>query len=269
MRRIPLAILVLSAGVKGYPVSVAAAQGVVVQVVDSVGIPVPFALVDAGKVTGRLTDSVGTARFPDSKGDSLRVFARRIGYAPFNGLVGRGTENGVFRVMLTRIARTLDGVHVTAERSTPLSRAGFYDRMQRVQRGAIVGEFITPEELDQRGSMQISRLLEGRRHTSVIRVGSRRRAMVAGRGGMCPVTVLVDGQRVNDLLEPPNRTSLRSARSVPMDDPNKTSIDELLSATAVAGIEIYPSMANAPHDLIPLTGGGSCGLIAIWTGGRQ
>jgi hypothetical protein len=34
-------------------------------------------------------------------------------------------------------------------------------------------------------------------------------------------------------------------------------------------IEVYNSTANAPSELVPPTGGGSCGLIAIWTGPRR
>jgi hypothetical protein len=45
--------------------------------------------------------------------------------------------------------------------------------------------------------------------------------------------------------------------------------DEITSVGAVMAIEIYPSMANAPAELVPLTGGGSCGIIALWTGQRR
>ena len=44
---------------------------------------------------------------------------------------------------------------------------------------------------------------------------------------------------------------------------------ELVEGSAVMAIEIYPSLANAPDELIPLTGGGGCGIIALWTGPRH
>jgi hypothetical protein len=64
------------------------------------------------------------------------------------------------------------------------------------------------------------------------------------------MTVLVDRQRINILLTPEG--------AVPIDD--------LVSGRSVAAIEIYASTANAPAELIPLTGNGSCGIVAIWTG---
>ena len=43
--------------------------------------------------------------------------------------------------------------------------------------------------------------------------------------------------------------------------------------TTIAAIEIYASTANAPAELVPITGPnangqGSSGIVALWTGGR-
>jgi hypothetical protein len=46
-------------------------------------------------------------------------------------------------------------------------------------------------------------------------------------------------------------------------------IDQLAAAREVMAVEVYNSTANAPAELIPLTGGGSCGIIALWTGPRR
>jgi hypothetical protein len=46
-------------------------------------------------------------------------------------------------------------------------------------------------------------------------------------------------------------------------------LDMLAHGREIAAIEVYGSTANAPSELIPLTGRGSCGLIAVWTGGRH
>ncbi len=234
-------------------------QGAVVQVVDSSGVPIPFAIVAISGGTSRLVDSTGQVRFTGLKGNNLKLRVQRMGYTPFDGAVT--VDDGVFRVVLVRITQELEEVRVIAERNTPLSRNGFYDRMLRVQRGAIVGEFITPEELNQRRPMQVSNILTGRRYVTVRREGARGRATLAGRGGQCGMTILVDGQRMNGVLQPGQGGGYRG-------DMNLT-IDELVEAGSVAAIEIYASMANAPAELIPLTGGGSCGIIAVWTGGRQ
>ncbi len=240
--------------------SLHAQRATVVQVVDSMGMSIPYALVDVGRVTGRIADSAGTVRVTGVSGDTLRIRARRMGYRPFQGAVGRADDDGVFRVVLARITQELERVNIIAERSTPLARSGFYDRMQRVQRGAIVGEFITPEELDLRNASQVSRLLYGRQYVNVIPVG--RHATLAGRGGRCAMTILLDGIRMNGVMPPPGTRRESLTRNV-------MSIDELVEGGSVAAIEIYPSTANAPAELISLTGGGSCGIVALWTGGRH
>ncbi len=78
-----------------------------------------------------------------------------------------------------------------------------------------------------------------------VTVGRNRPVVLTGRGG-CLMEVLVDGRVLRE-----------------------QSIDEVLSVSEVMGIEIYPSTANAPADLIPLTNRGTCGLVAIWTGPRR
>ncbi len=242
------------------PLAVLPAQSVVVQIVNAMGVPIPYALVDVGRVTGRIADSSGTVRLSGVRGDTLAIRARRMGYVPFQGRVAR-TDDAHFRVVLDRLPQELERVDVIADRNTPLARSGFYDRMQRVQRGAIVGEFITPEELDQRLASQVSRLLYGRQYVTVVPMG--RHTLLAGRGGRCAMTIVVDGVRVNGVIEPPDGRIRQSETR------NRLSIDEIVDGNSVAGIEIYPSTANAPAELIPLTGGGSCGIIAIWTGGRH
>jgi hypothetical protein len=79
--------------------------------------------------------------------------------------------------------------------STPLSRTGFYDRVDRVQRGAIVGEFLTPEELNARNAMKVSDLMRGRRLANITFIGSTRQPVILGRGG-CVMTILLDGSRL-------------------------------------------------------------------------
>jgi hypothetical protein len=46
-------------------------------------------------------------------------------------------------------------------------------------------------------------------------------------------------------------------------------LDEIVDGRAIMGIEIYPSIANAPVELIPTASHGGCGLVAIWTGPRR
>jgi hypothetical protein len=73
------------------------------------------------------------------------------------------------------------------------------------------------------------------------------------------MTIIIDGQRMNNVL-----TNVRDDDERGM----KLAIDELVDGPSVLAVEIYPSTANAPAELIPLTGNGSCGIVAVWTGGR-
>ena len=42
-----------------------------------------------------------------------------------------------------------------------------------------------------------------------------------------------------------------------------------ITASEIMGVEVYPSTANAPVELIPVTNRGSCGIVAIWLGPRR
>lgn len=244
-----------------------------VRVLDTDSIPIPFALVSLGKTTTRVSDVAGTVKFSALLRETETFEVRRIGYHPFKASVRQGSGE-MYVILLQPIARGLDTVRTIAARETPLSRTGFYDRMDRVQHGAIAGEFITPEELESRNANQISQMLRGRRSITVASVtdGGRMRAVLKGRGGGCAMVVLLDGQRINDMLEDPSSgipTSLTARHSSGRVVRGTTSIDELVAAQEIMAIEIYGSSANAPAELIPLTGGGSCGIIALWTGPRR
>ncbi|MDP1890285.1 MAG: carboxypeptidase-like regulatory domain-containing protein [Gemmatimonadaceae bacterium] len=241
----------------------ASAKGVVVRVRDGNGVPIAHALVEVEGGRGRVADDSGRV-FIDAAPDSLRMKVRRIGHAPFVGRVGRA-RSGEFAVTLKSLAQALAAVTVI-ERSvkSPLELAGFYDRVQRAQRGTFNADFITPEELDGRQGARPTDLFQGRRFVSVVRTqGQYSQTYLQGRG-RCNMTVYLDGR----LLQPePPRGRASSARSggvVP--------IDELVNLNEVAAIEIYASAANAPAEMIPLVGSaqqGACGIVAIWTGGRR
>lgn len=240
------------------------AKGVVVRVRDGNGVPIAHALVEVEGGRGRVADDSGRV-FIDAAPDSLRMKVRRIGHAPFTGRVGRA-RSGEFEVALKSLAQTLAAVTVT-ERAVklPLELAGFYDRVQRAQRGTFNADFITPEELDGRQGARPTDLFQGRRFVSVVRTtGPYSQTYLEGRG-RCKMTVYLDGRVLQP--EPPRGGRMSSPRSggvVP--------IDELVNLNEVAAIEIYASAANAPAEMIPLVGAaqqGACGIVAIWTGGRR
>ncbi|MBX9929360.1 MAG: hypothetical protein K2X99_10650 [Gemmatimonadaceae bacterium] len=175
--------------------------------------------------------------------------------------------------MLPRLAAFVDTVRIVATASTPLSRTGFYDRMQRVQRGAFTAEFLTPEELEQRDRGRTSEILSGSRFVRLLQSGgARSRVILTGRGG-CPMNIVIDGQAIQRTLEETATTgapsSIMSSGSARRYSEDVLSIDELLDGRAIMAIEIYPSGTNAPAEITPPSGRGACGIVVIWTGARR
>lgn len=255
------------------------ADAIRVEVKDAGGLPIPYAMVQINRGSARVVNDSGVVQLNGEVADSLRLVVRRIGYIPFDGW-SRREAHGVFIVTLAPLARELGAVTVTERANTPLARTGFYRRMERVRRGATVGTFITPEELDLRNPPRISSALGGQQSVKVTYHNGR--AMITGRSQNCPMVVLLDGRKVDGMIEealsrngqaeidrmareqymPRQRAQERYMRE-------RMSVDELINSTAVAAIEIYASAASVPPELQQNMTAESCGLIAIWTGERK
>lgn len=236
---------------------------------DTTGFAVPYAVVDANPGGRRVADAEGVVSYPRVSADSVRVIVRRIGYSVATGWL-RSDREGL--VELTPLPRALAAVTVTARQNTMLAQRGFYDRMERVQNGAMVGEFITPEDLDRLSPMTLSRALRESRYVRVAgRSGSVATTQFLGRAD-CGYTVLVDGVRIESLQDDlPGLTSINPRGTSRNTAGRKPSMEELVMGSAIAAIEVYPSAANAPSELQAraMGGRGSCGIMAIWTGGRR
>jgi hypothetical protein len=118
------------------------------RVIDATGRGIPYALVQVGRDAPAVSDSAGLVRIRTTYGGA-RVNARRIGYAPFDSVAPRGADGTLF-VRLLSIGGTLDTVRTVAASRTPLELTGFYTRVRRAASGSYRGEFVTPEELEQR-----------------------------------------------------------------------------------------------------------------------
>ena len=249
--------------------SLAEAQGVWrVSVRDTAGFAVPFAVLDASPGGRRVADAEGVATFPRPSADSVLVHVRRIGFAQRSVWL-RTIADG--QVRLEPLARVLTTMNITERQNTQLAQRGFYDRMERVQKGAIVGEFITPEDLDRLSPMTLSRALVESRYVKI--AGRPGLAVFLGRSD-CGYTVLVDGVRVASIQDDlPGLTSINPAGTSQRraGGGRLPSMEELVAGSDIAAIEVYPSAANAPSELQAraMGGRGSCGIIAIWTGGRR
>jgi len=253
------------------------AQRIPVRVMDQSGEPVAYAFVVPPSGTGMVADSGGRGSLALRGRDSVLVRARRIGYAALETWVRLPVADTLV-LTLRRLPQSLDAVEIVSSGNTPLARRGFYERMELVSRGATVGHFVTPEELEMQLPMSLTQALRSARYVSIGRVGDGR-AVLLGRGG-CPMNILVDGQLVKDTSQdevveqvPTSITSMSGGGGSISRGRRQGSLDinSLVGGNEIAAIEIYPSSANAPSELqaAASTGRGTCGIVAIWTGGRK
>lgn len=121
--------------------------------------------------------------------------------------------------------------------------------------------------------MTLSRALVESRYVRVIRGGGGRTSNTPFLGRAdCGCTVLVDGVRIESLQDDlPGLTSMNPRGTSRAGRVPRPSMEELVMGSAIAAIEVYPSAANAPAELQAraMGGRGSCGIMAIWTGGRR
>lgn len=254
-----------------------AARAVVREVAirDRGGQAIPYAVLTVKSGVNRVADASGIVELPAPiDADSAEFVVRRIGYRPFGEWV-RVVEDGRFIVEMDPLPRALNPRTITERRDTPLARSGFYDRMERVRRGATVARFYTPEELDMRYVNQVSALLAGESYVKIERHNSR--AILTGRSPGCAVAVIVDGMRMTGMVEElytrEGQDEVRRLGGGPQGTArflaSRTSVDELLSAQSVAGMELYPTAAAAPIELQRAAGNGWCSILAIWSGDRR
>ncbi len=176
------------------------------------------------------------------------VVVRRIGFAPTSGIIDVPDKDTLrLTYSLTRSNNLLDTVRIKER------RVGM--RMLAFERRRLVGDgqFITQEEIDRRGSREVSDFLRNTRGVDVSRITDQqfagtvalsRRAggSLTGEGsGACPMQILLDGIVLPrffnlDLLPPPKQ---------------------------IAGIEIYNGPATTPPEFSGPDR--RCGTIAVWT----
>ncbi|HEY3285577.1 MAG TPA: hypothetical protein VGJ96_00490 [Gemmatimonadaceae bacterium] len=250
-------------------------RAVTVRVTTSGGQPVPYALLSVDGTPDRIADARGGVTLVLPARDSVRVSARRIGFRPLDGWARRAASDDAFEATMMPIAATMDTIRVIAAMVTPLSKTGFYDRVERVQKSAMLGEFITPEELGAKNYSRLSEIMQGRQysHIAMKNSGARSQPVLQGRG-RCPLNIVVDGHPVKNTIQDeavsgvPLSIMSRGSSQITGGN-NPIGLDEIVDGRSIMGIEIYPSTANAPAELIPMASRGGCGLVAIWTGPRK
>lgn len=170
------------------------------------------------------------------------VELRAIGYAPRRELVDLHARGDVVvDLPLEEFPTTIDTVRVygaAQDQRDPL--AGFARRQSLGQ-----GVFLDPEAVERRQPLAFTDLLRGIIGVEIGVVRGARTALMRSPDGMamCEPELVVDGVRM------------------PRYD---SSLDDLIPASVVRAIEVYPRRIQAPAEYQSL----SCGTVIIWTGAR-
>jgi hypothetical protein len=248
-------------------------------VIASDSAPIPYAYVTIEGGSGQITDERGEVSLGAGKRQGLTANVRRIGYQPWVGKVELPDTAPVFTVMLHRVAQGLSEVRVTARQPAPSAALqGFYDRWMMRQRGALSAIFIGPEELEFRHPNKVTNMLSGLNGVRLqrgVRGGLEALSTSGSLSGPCRMAILVDGMRqcppLGCNVKPTQPCSSSPGRVSPNPgcDPDQESvfIDQLVEASSVTAIEVYPRGGNIPVSLS--ASDQACGIIAIWTGGRR
>jgi hypothetical protein len=266
------------------PLSGAQGQQRTVRVVGEDGEPVAFANVTLAGERPVITNEKGEVAVGIAARPGLKVDVRRLGYEPWYGPVALSDTVMTAQVTLHRISRRMFTVKITdSSHVTSSYLRGFYERMLGRQRGIGSGIYLTPEEVDRRNAGFASALLQGINGVSMRRVASGK-SVAMNSSGSCEMSVLVDGQRVcpeggcsdGSSRQPAPRPLPPLGRAMtpqtpssrpPTGDDHVVVIDEVVNASQIAAVEVYPRGASVPPSLPTVDA--SCGLVAFWTGDRR
>ena len=228
------------------------------------GDPISYANVQVNGGRRYVTDDSGRFSVPTPYEGRLRLLARRIGFEP-EELKLEALPDTAVRMRMRAIARVLPGQVVTGR--APFARldlGGFYRRMREVERGARVGYFVTPEDLELRKPLNVTDAVEQFPSIRLRPIDSgepgaagnglplARKFRIEDRSG-CPFTVYLDRVRIQ-----PSVVSLEAVDE---------EINTLVQPGIVAGIEVYPRSAGAPPEYPSIARRGECtgGVVLIWS----
>lgn len=213
-------------------------------IVDSFSEAVPYAQVflDEGN-SGVTADEDGRFHLRDLRAGKLLVQVRRVGFDPvyFDVVLPEGMNVEV-RVRMHRNVRELATVDVIE--SDPLRKVGFYDRM-----AAGNGHFVPPDVLARMRPMRATDAFMSIPNLIVDRRGNRTRLVTSNL--RCEYAIVID--------------------RVPMGQPGSrvrtTSPDDLVSASDLYAIEVYPRNRGLPVQFLGMSHEDGCGTVLIWTKG--
>ncbi|MBC8089397.1 MAG: TonB-dependent receptor [Phycisphaerae bacterium] len=196
-----------------------------------------------------VTSDNGRFRILQVPAGQYLLVVRRIGYAPTSGIIDvPATDTLRLSYTLSRSRQVLDTIRVR-ERRVSLRMAAF-----EMRRRQAIGQFVTQEEIDARGSQATADFMRRFRGVQIstnttqvfggTQIYSRREGggyTADGQQAYCPMQVMLDGILL----------------------PSYFNLDLLPPPKQISGIEVY----NGPSTIPPQFGGVDrrCGLVAVWT----
>ena len=213
-------------------------------VVDSLGAGVPYAqvFIDDGN-HGATADEDGRFYIGDLRPGKLMVLVRRVGFDPVYFTVTLPEAANVqVRVRMRRNIIELSTVDVTDR--DPLRKLGFYDRM-----AAGNGHFISPAMLAHMRPLRATDAFMSIPNVVVDRRGNRSRLVTSNL--RCEYAIVIDRVSVG-----------RQGSRV-----RSTSPDDLVSASDLYAIEVYPRNRGLPVEFLGMSDEDGCGTVVIWTKG--
>ena len=232
------------------------------RVISADGKPVVYANVSIAGGTVRITNEKGEIPLGAGRIHMTTASVRRIGFAPWFGTIDFPDTASAVTVTLSHVAQQLGEMRITGQKnpSSPFVQ-GFYDRWLDRQKGLLSATFIGPEEIEFRHPDLISNVLRGLNGVKLVNFGQGVMFQVAFATDVpgCPMAIVVDGVQQYPV------TTYRPGGAPPSVRP--VFIDQVVPATEVMGVEVYPRGGNIPISL--QVNDTKCGVIAFWTGARR
>lgn len=215
---------------------------------DTAASPIAYAQVRLGGSLAAITDSLGEFELRPRGNPPWPLEVRRIGYYAAR-LQLEGIPIVPLEITLDQGGAALERVMIEAQQSARnLELKGFYRRLRDHSASASAMHVVTPEEIEERRAHRASLLADGLPGVRILLYRLDRRTTYYSLFGssQCPLTIYLDGTRLNDMMNP----------GLPVD------IDNLIPVRDIAAVEAYArTSAPAQYRALP----GTCGVVMFWT----